>query len=73
MEKALILDREAVARVGAPAGGRGSGRVGWRGLGVVDELEASGGRMVSKPLSVTLTGATFPQFLWGKTWAVFLG
>ena len=25
MEKALILDREAVARVGAPAGGRGSG------------------------------------------------
>ena len=42
-------------------------------MGVVDELEASGGRMVSKPLSVTLTGATFPQFLWGKTWVVFLG
>ena len=34
------------------------------------ELEASGGRKVSKPLSVTLTGATFPQFLWEKTWAV---
>ena len=53
--------------------GEGVGRVGWRGLGGVDELDASGGRKVSKPLSVTLTGATFPQFLWGKTWAVFLG